>query len=687
MGIKHLWTILAPFCERKPLYELEGKTVAIDLSCWICEAQNITDYYVQPKMYLRNLYFRTCYLLLMKVNPVFVLEGKAPELKYDTIAARNEIQFKGAKPKKDTIRTGKDRSRFNFVLQRCEEMLSIMGLACITGKGEAEALCAYLNEDKLVDGCISQDSDCFAYGARLVYRNFSISQQGVHASSGGAVDVYDIQKAIESLNFGRNKIIALAILCGSDYSDGVFGIGKEAAMKFFENVSDEDALDRLRSWKTDNKLYDDFYKQLNNKNLCTACGHPGKIHTHTKSGCKDCKLTKGCDSSKFKDKRLQIKNEVNMRSKAIADSHFPNEELIREFLIRKENVSKLDLKWKLPDMINFIKFTTKHLQWEPIYAFEKFLPILTRWQLINFELIKSSHHKLKGILSPERIKKIRNPKGVQSYEIIWCDKEGHYNNIIPTSQLTDVNLEKLWSTIEPQEMVCKAYPDLVEAFEKSKIKPKKPPKRKKKPKEPLEDIENMLANTSISEPKSKKKKNKKPQAMANCKTIDTFFKKAILNNAETKRVLDEDQLNNVENKIVLNENSFNLDASNFGDEDDIDLSNIVEDIVNRSPPKYIQENLDKLGYNQAVIDDKIQVDMSESTFFISRAVENDLFEKSMHYISGSSDEELEVLEDPLETKENVIINDTENTNIKSKNADDSYSEEYIPLLTRIKLKM
>lgn len=43
-----------------------------------------------------------------------------------------------------------------------------------------------------------------------------------------------------------------------------------------------------------------------------------------------------------------------MRSKAIADSNFPNEELIKEFLVRKENVSKLDLKWKLPDMVNFI---------------------------------------------------------------------------------------------------------------------------------------------------------------------------------------------------------------------------------------------------------------------------------------------------------------------------------------------
>lgn len=53
MGIKHVWTVLTPFCERKPLYELQGKTVAIDLSCWICEAQNIAEYEVHPHMYLR----------------------------------------------------------------------------------------------------------------------------------------------------------------------------------------------------------------------------------------------------------------------------------------------------------------------------------------------------------------------------------------------------------------------------------------------------------------------------------------------------------------------------------------------------------------------------------------------------------------------------------------------------------
>lgn len=83
----------------------------------------------------------------MDVTPVFVLEGKAPELKYGTISARNAIQFKGAKPKTDKVKTGKDRTRFHYILKSCEEMLNYMGIACIKGQGEAESMCAYLNDE------------------------------------------------------------------------------------------------------------------------------------------------------------------------------------------------------------------------------------------------------------------------------------------------------------------------------------------------------------------------------------------------------------------------------------------------------------------------------------------------------------------------------------------------------------
>lgn len=53
MGVKDLWNIISPSSERRPLYELQGKVIAIDLSGWIVDSQSVTDNVIQPKMYLR----------------------------------------------------------------------------------------------------------------------------------------------------------------------------------------------------------------------------------------------------------------------------------------------------------------------------------------------------------------------------------------------------------------------------------------------------------------------------------------------------------------------------------------------------------------------------------------------------------------------------------------------------------
>lgn len=58
--------------------------------------------------------------MLSDVNPIFVLEGDAPELKRDVMAARNALQFKGAAPKATTEKTKQTnitRTRFKGVLK------------------------------------------------------------------------------------------------------------------------------------------------------------------------------------------------------------------------------------------------------------------------------------------------------------------------------------------------------------------------------------------------------------------------------------------------------------------------------------------------------------------------------------------------------------------------------------------
>lgn len=52
MGVKELWTVLSPVSEKKSLWELQNKIIAIDLSAWICDSQHVGDN-SQRNMYLR----------------------------------------------------------------------------------------------------------------------------------------------------------------------------------------------------------------------------------------------------------------------------------------------------------------------------------------------------------------------------------------------------------------------------------------------------------------------------------------------------------------------------------------------------------------------------------------------------------------------------------------------------------
>ncbi|XP_026667183.1 flap endonuclease GEN isoform X2 [Ceratina calcarata] len=588
MGVKDLWNIVSPLCDRKPLFELQGKTIAIDISCWIVDSQTITDPSMQPKMYLRNLYFRTAFLLMHEISPVFVLEGKAPTLKHNTIAKRNNIRS-GNQERNTVHRRG--RTYFNRILKECKEMLDYMGLACVQGHGEAEAMCAYLNEDGLVDGCISQDSDCFLYGAKVVYRNFCTSAQGNRGGSGGAVDEYSLEKIERVLGLGRNKMIALALLCGCDYDEGLNGIGKEAAMKFFKLVEDKNVLERLKSWKTD-KTLDLVEKELSNPNLCTSCGHSGKVQKHTKSGCIDCGTVVKCNDS-----------------------------------YRKDPVpTKVDIQWKQPQISKFIKFMEKHLSWEPQYAFEKIFPLATRWQVVHLPNISISHRVLMpDLFVPDTIKKIRNIRCVASYEIIW--NNNHYiveelRERVAANEKSDDDddvddLIELTS-IEPQDAVQKCYPELVEVFENAKNAKKRKTKKKtrnaedngerkaekrrqkKKEKNILDDVENnrkidefisknppasleeSFESLTISPKRSKKTGSREGQKGNNKKKRGPQINKVLqLENINSRC---NDTLDRMFNE--LSPDDFLTD----NDDHDLNVSEIIDDICSR---KVFQYNVTK----------------------------------------------------------------------------------------------
>uniref|UniRef100_A0A4W3IIK0 GEN1, Holliday junction 5' flap endonuclease n=1 Tax=Callorhinchus milii TaxID=7868 RepID=A0A4W3IIK0_CALMI len=211
MGVHDLWQILEPVKEHVPLQNLSGKTLAVDMSLWVCEAQTVKAMMgTVIKPHLRNLFFRVSSLTLMGVKLIFVVEGNAPKLKAETMSKRNEARC-GTFRKPDSSSVRRGRSHFQSILKECCELLDCLGIPWVNAAGEAEAMCAYLNFNGYVDGCISNDGDTFLYGAKIVYRNFTMNTKDPH------VDCYKMSTVKSELGLERDSLIGLAILVGCDY--------------------------------------------------------------------------------------------------------------------------------------------------------------------------------------------------------------------------------------------------------------------------------------------------------------------------------------------------------------------------------------------------------------------------------------------------------------------------------------
>ncbi|KAL5097606.1 hypothetical protein RYX36_001933 [Vicia faba] len=100
---------------------------------------------------------------------------------------------------------------------------------------EAEAQCALLNFESLCDGCFSSDSDIFLFGARTVYREICLGD-------GGYVVCYEMAEIENKLGLGRDSLIALSLLLGSDYHQGVHGLGP-----VIKSIGEKDVLKKFAS--------------------------------------------------------------------------------------------------------------------------------------------------------------------------------------------------------------------------------------------------------------------------------------------------------------------------------------------------------------------------------------------------------------------------------------------------------
>ena len=128
----------------------------------------------------------------------------------------------------------------NIMITECQQLLTLFGIPYITASMEAEAQCAELVRLGLVDGIVTDDSDCFLFGGTRVYKNMF--------SQAKYVECYLASDLEREFDLDRDKLIRFAHLLGSDYTEGIPGVGPVTALEILSEFNSGTGLEDFKQW-------------------------------------------------------------------------------------------------------------------------------------------------------------------------------------------------------------------------------------------------------------------------------------------------------------------------------------------------------------------------------------------------------------------------------------------------------
>ncbi|KAK4310651.1 hypothetical protein Pmani_017797 [Petrolisthes manimaculis] len=208
-----------------------------------------------------------------------------------------------------------------------QHLLQLFGIPYLVAPMEAEAQCGFLDDIKLTAGTITDDSDIFLFGGTKVYKNFF--NQNKH------VEFFKVDNITTNIGLDRNKMISLAMLTGSDYTEGVESVGGVAALEVLAEFPGEgvECLKNLRKWWN--------------------VAHRSVTPMY---------------SSKVRQKMSQVK---------LSES-FPNEQVYDAYLNPEVDESKEKFTWAVPNVEALRQFTGEKFGWSRAKTDEILGPVMKR---------------------------------------------------------------------------------------------------------------------------------------------------------------------------------------------------------------------------------------------------------------------------------------------------------------------
>jgi len=246
------------------LEDLSGRSIAIDAFNTLYQFLSmirqpdgtpLMDRDGRVTSHLSGLFYRSAALLELGIKPAYVFDGKPPELKKKTIEARKAAKVEAEKEWKKALEEGDLKralskatrtSRLDSdMIEESISLLDAMGIPWIKAPGEGEAQMSHMARIGDVWAGASQDFDAILFGTPNLVRNLTLAGKR-RLPSGKTVDVFPevvtLGEVLSALEVTREQLVDMGILIGTDFNEGVKGIGPKKSLALIRRLGNLEAV-------------------------------------------------------------------------------------------------------------------------------------------------------------------------------------------------------------------------------------------------------------------------------------------------------------------------------------------------------------------------------------------------------------------------------------------------------------
>eukprot|EP00349_Pseudokeronopsis_sp_Brazil_P001325 CAMPEP_0202957534 /NCGR_PEP_ID=MMETSP1396-20130829/1892_1 /ASSEMBLY_ACC=CAM_ASM_000872 /TAXON_ID= /ORGANISM="Pseudokeronopsis sp., Strain Brazil" /LENGTH=300 /DNA_ID=CAMNT_0049675051 /DNA_START=148 /DNA_END=1050 /DNA_ORIENTATION=+ len=188
--------------------------------------------------HLVGLFHRTIQFMENGIKPIWVFDGKPPELKAHVLDGRKDLKEKAEEEKKAALEIGDLQTAKKMagrsvritkeMIEDAKTLLRYIGCPVVEAPGEAEAvMCGDGERWTGVCNCIRR------YGCTHI-RN-QVSAQGIQLKE-RTNNPDRVGKVLEGFGMNHTEFIDLCILCGCDYTVNISGVGPVKAFNYIKNL-------------------------------------------------------------------------------------------------------------------------------------------------------------------------------------------------------------------------------------------------------------------------------------------------------------------------------------------------------------------------------------------------------------------------------------------------------------------